>query len=143
MEIILMSKYILVVLIVLLPVVAMAEGNDDSMRIKDGAEVRCLSGLVDEEFMEDDYAGEYFFGSGNCVSIENDIAHSGHLILHAECLNLHRPLYRFNKYIYVYGESPDSPEPVLGSVTFLSDGSHVNQLILQHDSKQSYFPMKK
>jgi len=138
-----MLKHVIVIFILFFPVVLMAEGRDGFLKIKDGPEVRCMSGLVDEEFVEDDYAGEYFLGSGSCVTIENDLARSGHLILHADCLKLHCPLYRFSKYIYVYRKSSDSPESVLGTVTFLSDGSRVNQLIWQHDSKLAFFPMRK
>lgn len=138
-----MLKYVIFIFTLFFPAVLMAEGSDGFLKIKDGPEVRCLSGLVDEEFVEDNYAGEYSLGSGNCVTIENDLARSGHLILHADCLKLHCPLYRFSKYIYVYRGSQDSPDSVLGTVTFLSDGSRVNQLILQHDSRQAFFPMRK
>jgi hypothetical protein len=102
-----------------------------------------MSGLIDDEFIESNYAGEYFLSSGDCVTIEDDRENSGQLVLHADCLGLHSPLYRFSKFIYIYGKYPDSPEPVLGTVTFLSDGSHVNQLILQHDSRQAFFPRRK
>jgi len=117
--------------------------QDNQIKIKDGAEVRCMSGLVDEEFAESNYVGDYVFGTNDCVTIQDDRTQSGHLILHANCLGLHCPLYRFSKFIYVYGKYPDSPEPVLGTVTFLSDGSYVNQMILQHDSKNAFFPRKK
>ncbi|MDO9581656.1 MAG: hypothetical protein Q7J24_00900 [Desulfomicrobium sp.] len=138
-----MLKYVLIIILIFYPLLVMADGQDGIIKIKDGSEVRCMSGLVDEEFVENNFAGEYFIGSDKCVIIENNIARSGHLILHADFLKLHSPLYRFNKYIYVYGESPESPEPVLGTVTFLSDGSSVNQLIWQHDSRQAFFPIRK
>lgn len=141
--VIVMIKYLFIFAIFLWPICVMADGNFGAIKIKDGSEVRCMSCLVNEEFVEDSYAGEYFFGPDKCVVIENDLSQSGHLVLHADCLNLHSPLYRFSKYIYVYGKSPSSPEPVLGTVTFLSDGSRVNQIILQHDSRQAFFPIRK
>jgi hypothetical protein len=58
-------------------------------------------------------------------------------------MGLECPLYRFNKYIYVYGESPNSPEPILGTVTFLSNGERVNQILWQHNATQAFFPMRK
>lgn len=136
-----MKKHIVFILLALCPILAMAA--DLTPQLKDGAETRCLPGVTDEEFTEENYAGAYTLGPGKCVFIEDARKRSGHLVLHADCLGLHRPLYRFNKFIYVYGESPDSSTPILGTVTFMSDGSQINQLILQHDSSQAYFPMRR
>lgn len=138
-----MFKYIFHILFICFFVNNMAYAQGNPIKIKDGSEVRCMSGLIDDEFVESNYAGEYYLASGDCVTIEDDRGNSGQLVLHADCLGLHSPLYRFSKFIYVYGKNPDSPEPVLGTVTFLSDGSHVNQLILQHDSRQTFFPRRK
>lgn len=138
-----MLKYVLAFFIFMVPWSAMAGSQGEITKIKDGSEVRCMSGLATEEFIESGYPGKYYLGSGDCVTIENDLARNGELILHAECLGLRCPLYRFSKYIYIYREVQDDEESVLGTVTFLSDGSAVNQLILQHDSRIAYFPMKR
>ncbi|UTF51663.1 hypothetical protein NLA06_07190 [Desulfomicrobium sp. ZS1] len=138
-----MYKYLIIIIFIFIPINVFPFEQDNQIKIKDGAEVRCMSGLVDEEFAESNYVGDYVFGTNDCVTIQDDRTQSGHLILHANCLGLHCPLYRFSKFIYVYGKYPDSPEPVLGTVTFLSDGSYVNQMILQHDSKNAFFPRKK
>ena len=138
-----MYKYIFKILFICFFINNMVYAQGKPIKIKDGSEVRCMSGLIDDEFIESNYAGEYFLSSGDCVTIEDDRENSGQLVLHADCLGLHSPLYRFSKFIYIYGKYPDFPEPVLGTVTFLSDGSHVNQLILQHDSRQAFFPRRK
>ena len=138
-----MLKCLFIFILACYPINSFAYELGDQVKIKDGPEVRCMSGLVDDEFSESNYAGNYELGPNDCVTIEDSRDQNGHLVLHAECLGLHCPLYRFSKYIYVYGKSPDSPEPVLGTVTFLSDGSHVNQLIWQHDSRQAFFPRRK
>lgn len=135
-----MKKLILLALFVLCPVLALA--SDTVPQLKDGADARCLPGIDSSEFCEENYAGAYTLGPGKCVFIEDARKRKGHLILHADCLGLHCPLYQFNKFIYVYGVSPDSPTPILGTVTFMSDGDGVSQLILQHDGREAYFPMR-
>lgn len=135
-----MKKLILLALLVLCPILSLAA--DTALQLKDGADTRCLPGVDNAEFCEENYAGAYTLGPGKCVFIEDARKRKGHLILHADCLNLHCPLYRFNKFIYVYGAPPDSSTPILGTVTFMSNGDEVSQLILQHDGKQAYFPMR-
>lgn len=138
-----MTKYMLSILLLLLSTgISLAEDQQYPLKLKDGAEVRCMSAVLAAEFDESDFVGEYAMGSGNCVRIEDDRAGSGHLVLRADCMGLHCPLYRFNKYIYVYGTTPEPDAPVLGTVTFLSDGGHINQLIWQHEAKQAFFPMR-
>lgn len=137
-----MLKYLLIIMVICFPINIWAEENTHIV-INQGAESRCMSSLINDQFCEDNYKGDYFLGTGDCVTIEDDRDNSGYLILHANCLGLHRPLHRFSKYIYVYGENPEAPEPVLGTVTFLSDGSRINQMILLHDSKQALFPLRK
>jgi hypothetical protein len=120
-------------------VLANESGQD---ALKHGAEARFMHGVATEEFVEDNYVGEYSMGKSGKVWIEDDRAGSGHLILHAETMGLRRQLFRFNRFIYVYGESPDSPEPILGSVTFFSDGYHINNFLWQHDSTHAYYPRR-
>jgi hypothetical protein len=138
-----MLKYTILIMAILYSAVSFAGDNDGIMKIKSGAEERSLSCLAAEEFSEDNYAGEYVFGPDKCLVIEDDRARSGHLILRADCMGLRCTLHRFNRFIYVYGPSPDSPEPVLGSVTFLSDGDHVNQVLWQHGERQAFFPTRR
>jgi len=137
-----MLKHILILIVFCFPLNVFAE-DTNYVVINQGSESCCMSSFINDQFCEDNYKGDYFLRTGDCVNIEDDRDNSGHLILHANCLGLHCPLYRFSKYIYVYGKNPDSPEPVLGSVTFLSDGSRINQIILMHDSKQAFFPLRK
>lgn len=111
--------------------------------LKHGAEARFMHGVATEEFVEENYVGEYALHDASRVWIEDDRARSGHLILHAEGMGLHRKLFRFNRFIYVYGTSPDSPEPILGSVIFFSDGYHIHQFLWEHNSTQAYFPRRK
>ncbi|PKN43354.1 MAG: hypothetical protein CVU60_03080 [Deltaproteobacteria bacterium HGW-Deltaproteobacteria-18] len=120
-------------------VLANESGQD---ALKHGAEARFMHGVATEEFVEENYIGEYSLGKAGKVWIEDDRAGSGHLILHAEAMGLRRPLFRFNRFIYVYGKSPDSPEPILGSVTFFSDGYHIHQFLWQHNSTHAYFPRR-
>lgn len=120
-------------------VLANESGQD---ALKHGAEARFMHGVATEEFVEENYIGEYSLGRAGKVWIEDDRAGSGHLILHAESMGLRRPLFRFNRFIYVYGENPDSPEPILGSVTFFSDGYHIHQFLWQHNSTHAYFPRR-
>lgn len=120
-------------------VLANESGQD---ALKHGAESRFMHGVATEEFVEENYIGEYSLGKAGKVWIEDDRAGSGHLILHAESMGLRRPLFRFNRFIYVYGENPDSPEPILGSVTFFSDGYHIHQFLWQHNSTHAYFPRR-
>ena len=110
--------------------------------LKHGSEARFMHGVATEEFVEDNYVGEYAMGKLGRVWIEDDRARSGHLILHAEHMDFERPLFRFNRFIYVYGETPDSPEPILGSVTFFSDGYHIHQFMWQHNSTYAYYPRR-
>jgi hypothetical protein len=110
--------------------------------LKHGSEARFMHGVATEEFVEDNYIGEYAMGKLGRVWIEDDRARSGHLILHAEHMGFTRPLFRFNRFIYVYGESPDSPEPILGSVTFFSDGYHIHQFMWQHNATYAYYPRR-
>jgi hypothetical protein len=114
------------------------ESGQDSL--KHGAEARFMHGVATEEFVEENYVGEYSLGSAGRVWIEDDRKRSGHLILHAEHMDFTRPLFRFNRFIYVYGENPESPSPILGSVTFFSDGDHIHQFLCQHNSTKAYFP---
>lgn len=138
-----MTKYLFPLLILLLsPGISLAGEGQYPLKLKDGAEVRCMSGVLAGEFDESDFVGEYAMGPDNCVRIEDDRAGSGRLVLHADCLGLHYPLYRFNKYIYVYGTTPEPDAPIRGTVTFLSDGGHINQLIWQHEAKQAFFPIR-
>ncbi|WP_143075566.1 hypothetical protein [Desulfomicrobium apsheronum] len=120
-------------------VLANESGQD---ALKHGAEARFMHGVATEEFVEENYIGEYSLGKAGKVWIEDDRGGSGHLILHAESMGLRRPLFRFNRFIYVYGEKPDSPEPILGSVTFFSDGYHIHQFLWQHNSTHAYFPRR-
>jgi hypothetical protein len=120
-------------------VLANESGQDT---LKHGAEARFMHGVATEEFVEENYVGEYSMGKSGKVWIEDDRAGSGHLILHAESMGLRRQLFRFNRFIYVYGESPDSPEPILGSVTFFSDGYHINNFLWQHNSTHAYYPRR-
>jgi hypothetical protein len=120
-------------------VLANESGQD---ALKHGAESRFMHGVATEEFVEENYIGEYSLGKLGKVWIEDDRERSGHLILHVEGLGLIRPLYRFNRFIYVYGESPDSPDPILGSVTFFSDGYHIHQFLMQHNSTHAYYPRR-
>ena len=110
--------------------------------LKHGAEARFMQGLATEEFVEENYIGEYSLPDSSRVWIEDDRSRSGHLILHAEAMGLHRKLYRFNRFIYVYGQSSDVPMPVLGSVTFFSDGYHIHQFMWQHNSTEAYYPRR-
>lgn len=137
-----MTKYILAFLLILIPFAALAQGPNCAAQLKQGAEARCMPGVDEEEFSEDAYTGAFSLGPNTCVFIEDARKRSGHLVLHADCLGLHCPLYRFNRFIYVYGPSPGSPEPVQGTVTFVSDGSQVTQIILQHEGKEAYFPRR-
>jgi hypothetical protein len=137
-----MLKSLLIIMAICFPFNVLAEDSTHIV-VNQGAESRCMSSLINDKFCEENYKGDYYLGSGDCVTIEDDRDNSGHLILHANCLGLHCPLHRFSKYIYVYGKNPDSPEPVLGTVTFLSDGSRINQMIWLHDSKQAFFPLRK
>lgn len=120
-------------------VLANESGQDT---LKHGAEARFMHGLATEEFVEENYVGAYSLGAGGRVWIEDDRAGSGHLILHAEHMGLVRPLFRYNRFIYVYGESPDSPEPILGTVTFFSDGYHIHQFLWQHNATHAYYPRR-
>ena len=120
-------------------VLANESGQD---ALKHGAEARFMHGVATEEFVEENYVGEYSMGKAGKVWIEDDRAGTGHLILHAEAMGLRRPLFRFNRFIYVYGESPDSPEPILGSVTFFSDGDRIHQFLWQHNSTHAYYPRR-
>ena len=120
-------------------VLANESGQD---ALKHGSEARFMHGVATEEFVEENYIGEYSLGKLGRVWIEDDRARSGHLILHVEGLGLTRPLFRFNRFIYVYGENPDSPEPILGSVTFFSDGDRIHQFLMQHNSTHAYFPRR-
>jgi hypothetical protein len=138
-----MMKYIYTAMIVLIPIISFAEELKFISKIDSTTEQRAISCLSSDEFEEEYYAGEYIFGNKKCVVIEDDRAGSGHLILKADCMGVRYPLYRFNRFIYVYGASPDSSEPVLGTVTFLSDGERVNQLLWQHDGNQAFFPMRR
>lgn len=138
-----MMKYIFTSLAILFPIIAFAGGPDCSLKLNVGGEERSMSCLAAEEFSEDNYAGEYVFGPGKCLVIEDNRAESGHLVLRADCMGLKCPLHRFNRFIYVYGASPYSPEPVLGTVTFLSDGDHVNQVLWQHGARQAFFPVRR
>lgn len=123
------------------PVVLANESGQDVL--KHGSEARFMHGVATEEFVEDNYVGAYHVPGRGAVWIEDDRAGSGHLILHDDKTGFRRPLFRFNRFIYVYGEGPDSPSPVLGSVTFLSDGSIVHQFIWQHNSTEAYYPSRR
>lgn len=120
-------------------VLANESGQD---ALKHGSEARFMHGVATEEFVEENYIGEYSLGKLGRVWIEDDRARSGHLILHVEGIGLTRPLFRFNRFIYVYGENPDSPEPILGSVTFFSDGERIHQFLMQHNSTHAYYPRR-
>jgi hypothetical protein len=120
-------------------VLANESGQD---ALKHGSEARFMHGVATEEFVEENYIGEYSLGKLGRVWIEDDRARSGHLILHVEGIGLTRPLFRFNRFIYVYGENPDSPEPILGSVTFFSDGDRIHQFLMQHNSTHAYYPRR-
>lgn len=115
------------------------ESGQDAL--KHGAEARFMQGLATEEFVEENYVGSYKTTGGVWVWIEDDRARSGHLILHAGT-GFRRPLFRFNRFIYVYGVSPDSPYPALGSVTFFSDGYRIHQFLWQHNGTQAYYPAR-
>ncbi|WP_028578554.1 hypothetical protein [Desulfomicrobium escambiense] len=136
-----MTKLILTFLLLFISCAALAADLSPA-QFKDGAETRCIPGVDDQEFTEDNFAGAYSLGPGKCVFIEDARKRGGQLVLHADCLGLHCPLYRFNKFVYVYGAPPGSAAPVQGTVTFMSDGSQVTQIILQHEGRQAYFPMR-
>lgn len=138
-----MLKYFFLAFFVFIPLISFSGELNRPYKTNIAAEERAMSSLAADEFTEDCYAGEYTFEQNKCVMIEDDRAGSGHLILKADCMGLNRPLYKFNRFIYVYGASPDSPEPILGTVTFLSDGDQVNQLLWQHDGRQAFFPVRK
>lgn len=121
-------------------VLANESGQD---ALKHGAEARFMHGVATEEFVEENYVGDYTLPDSSRVWIEDDRARSGHLILHAEGMGLHRKLYRFNRFIYVYGDTSESPSPILGSVTFFSDGYHIHQFLWQHNSTTAHFPRRK
>jgi hypothetical protein len=116
------------------------ESGEDTL--KHGAESRFMHGVATEEFVEDNYVGEYRMSDSSRVWIEDDRARSGHLILHADAMGFHRKLFRFNRFIYVYGQSPEEPLPVLGSVTFFSDGYHIHQFLWQHNSTEAFYPRR-
>lgn len=137
-----MSKLILFLLFVLSPITALAGELNSPNHLMEGSEVRCLSGASIDEFSEANYAGAYTLRNGECIFIEDTRAAGGHLILHAECLGLHCPLFRFNDFIYVYGGTPGDKSTIQGTVTFMSDGYRINQLILQHEGKEAYFPRR-
>lgn len=137
-----MTKLILTFLLLLIPCAALAEGLNGPTQLKDGAETRCIPGVDDQEFMEDNFTGAYSLGPDKCVFIEDARKRGGQLVLHADCLGLHCPLYRFNRFVYVYGAPPGTSAPVQGTVTFMSDGSQVTQIILQHEGRQAYFPTR-
>jgi len=120
-------------------VLANESGQDT---LKHGAEARFMHGMATEEFVEENYIGEYSLGAKGRVWIEDDRERSGHLILHAEQMGLDRPLFRFNRFIYVYGLNPDAASPILGSVTFFSDGDHIHQFLWQHNGTQAFFPLR-
>lgn len=120
-------------------VLANESGQDT---LKHGAEARFMHGMATEEFVEENYVGEYSLGAKGRVWIEDDRERSGHLILHAEQMGLDRPLFRFNRFIYVYGLNPDSASPILGSVTFFSDGDHIHQFLWQHNGTLAFFPLR-
>lgn len=136
-----MTKLILTFLLLFISCAALAADLSPA-QFKDGAETRCIPGVDDQEFTEDNFAGAYSLGPGKCVFIEDARKRGGQLVLHADCLGLHCPLYRFNKFVYVYGAPPGAAAPVQGTVTFMSDGSQVTQIILQHEGRQAYFPMR-
>lgn len=121
-------------------VLANESGQDT---LKHGAEARFMHGVATEEFVEENYVGDYTLPDSSRVWIEDDRARSGHLVLHAEGMGLHRKLYRFNRFIYVYGDTSESPSPILGSVTFFSDGYHIHQFLWQHNSTTAHFPRRK
>ena len=123
------------------PTILANESGQDSL--KHGSEARFMHGVATEEFVEENYIGEYTLGASGRVWIEDDRKGSGHLILHAEHMNFIRPLFRFNRFIYVYGENADSPSPILGSVTFFSDGYEIHQFLWQHNSTKAYFPRRR
>ena len=125
-----------------LPGVTVLANESGQDTLKHGAEARFMHGVATEEFVEENYVGEYSLGAAGRVCIEDDRARSGHLILHAEGMGLTRKLFRFNRFIYVYGEDSESSEPILGSVTFFSDGYHIHQFLWQHNSTHAYFPRR-
>jgi hypothetical protein len=137
-----MTKSIMTILFLLIPCAVLAGGPNGPQHLKDGAETRCLAGVADEALCEDNFAGAYSLGPNRCVFIEDARKRGGHLVLHADCLGLHCPLYRFNKFIYVYGAPPGSQSPIQGTVTFMSDGFQVSRMILQHEGRQAYFPVR-
>lgn len=128
--------------VVALPGVTVLANESGQDTLKHGAEARFMHGVATEEFVEENYVGEYSLGAAGRVWIEDDRARSGHLILHAEAMGLTRKLFRFNRFIYVYGEDSESPSPILGSVTFFSDGYHIHQFLWQHNSTHAYFPRR-
>lgn len=129
--------------VVALPGVTVLSNESGQDTLKHGAEARFMHGVATEEFVEENYIGEYSLGAAGRVWIEDDRARSGHLILHAEGMGLTRKLFRFNRFIYIYGEDSESPAPILGSVTFFSDGYHIHQFLWQHNSTHAYFPRRK
>ena len=128
--------------VVALPGVTVLANESGQDTLKHGAEARFMHGVATEEFVEENYVGEYSLGAAGRVWIEDDRGRSGHLILHAEGMGLTRKLFRFNRFIYVYGEDSESPAPILGSVTFFSDGYHIHQFLWQHNSTHAYFPRR-
>lgn len=122
------------------PVILANESGQDSL--KHGAEARFMHGLATEEFVEENYVGEYWLSKVGRVWIERNQNNDG-LILHADQMNFHRPLHRFNRFIYVYGTHADQPFPVLGAVTFFSDGDRIHQFLWQHNGTTAYFPWRR
>jgi len=107
--------------------------------LKHGAEARFLHGLATEEFVEENYLGTFAW-QGEHITIEQDQA--GNLWLHDPAHNFHRRLHRFNRFIYVYGPSNESAEPIQGSVTFFSDGERIFQFLWQTHGNHAIFPRR-
>lgn len=110
-------------------------------QLKHGSEARFMHGIATEEFVEENYVGDYAI-NGEVVRIIDDRMYSGHLILENSRTGFRRPLYRFNRFIYVYGHGSESPEPIAGSLIFLSDGQKIHQFIWEYNDTTVYYPRR-
>lgn len=110
-------------------------------QLKHGSEARFMHGIATEEFVEENYVGAYAI-NGEVVRIIDDRAVSGHLILEDSRTGFRRTLYRFNRFIYVYGHGSESPEPIVGSLIFLSDGQKIHQFIWEYNDTTVYYPRR-
>lgn len=86
--------------------------------VKQGNEVRLsLRGLRAADFGTKDFVGRYSI-SGEGGSMEVQELPDGRLLFIDHRSGLRRLLHKVGKFIYTYGPDYDTPEPVMGSLTF-------------------------